>query len=62
MTKLLDEDYKTIRDAIGAVQAVRQLATEAERLRAEIERLHQTWVRGDLTQTDFDKAFRETEQ
>ena len=62
MTELLDEDYKTIRDAIGAVQAVRQLAAEAERLRAEIERLHQTWVRGDLTQTDFDKAFRETEQ
>ena len=35
---------------------------EIDALRAEIERLHQTWVRGDLTQTDFDKAFRETEQ
>tara|TARA_R110000787_G_scaffold246987_1_gene352679 strand:- start:47 stop:292 length:246 start_codon:yes stop_codon:yes gene_type:complete len=35
----LDEAYKTIKDAIGAVQAVRHLAAEADTLRAEVERL-----------------------
>lgn len=34
-----DEAYKTIRAAIGAVQAVQQLAAEADTLRAEVERL-----------------------
>tara|TARA_R110000787_G_scaffold95546_1_gene198614 strand:+ start:206 stop:511 length:306 start_codon:yes stop_codon:yes gene_type:complete len=34
-----DEAYKTIKDAIGAVQAVRHLAAEADTLRAEVARL-----------------------
>jgi uncharacterized coiled-coil DUF342 family protein len=35
-----DEAYKTIRDAIGAVQAVQHLAAEADTLRAEVADCH----------------------
>ena len=35
----LDEAYKIIKDAIGAVQAVQHLAAEADTLRAEVARL-----------------------
>jgi hypothetical protein len=34
-----EEAYKTIKDAIGAVQAVQRLAAEADTLRAEVARL-----------------------
>jgi cation transport regulator ChaB len=36
-----DEAYKTIKDAIGAVQAVQHLAAEADTLRAEVARLRE---------------------
>jgi hypothetical protein len=33
--------------------------TRSETAKARIEKLYQTWVHGDLTQTDFNEAFKD---
>ena len=36
--------------------------TRSDIAKAHIEKLHQTWVHGDLTQADFNEAFKEANQ